>query len=40
MLAKNDKKAIAISLKEVEDRMGFKFKKPVCSYSIFMKNCR
>ena len=38
--AKDYKLAIALNLKTVEDRIGLKLKKPVCSYSLFVKDCR
>ena len=38
--AKGDKKAVANSLKAVEDRMGRKLKKPVCAYSLYVKDTR
>lgn len=36
--AKADKKSIAEELKAIEDRIGRKLKKPVCAYSLFVKD--
>lgn len=38
--AKQDKKATATSLKAIEEKMGRRLKKPVCAYSLFVKEYR
>ena len=37
---KGDKKAVADSMKALEERMGRTLKKPVCSYSLYIKDTR
>lgn len=38
--AKVDKKTTANNLKAIEEKMGRKLKKPVCAYSLFVKDYR
>ena len=38
--AKQDKQSIASNMKAVEEKMGKKLKKPVCAYSLFVKQYR
>ena len=38
--AKSEKKATSKNLKAIEEKMGRKLKKPVCAYSLFVKDNR
>lgn len=38
--AKGDKQLIANNLKAIEEKMGMKLKKPVCAYSLYVKDMR